>query len=112
MYKVVTASPLLDTTILHLLGQDPDRALDDARVRWVYREEWKHAFPEYDGGTMLDDIELADGIFYTGVGEEVVSSLEMSCRIGRRAADLLIMRSLHRRLSHETNQCDLGRNGF
>lgn len=88
MYKVVTAAPLLDATILNLLGQDPDRALEDAEVRWVHREEWKHAFLEYDGGALLDDIELADGIFYTGAGEEVVSSLEMSCRMGRRAADL------------------------
>lgn len=89
MYKVVTTSPLLNTTILNLLGQDPDRSLEDAGVRWVHREEWKHAFLDYDGGAMLDDIEIADGIFYTGVGEEVVSSLEMSCRMGRRAADLL-----------------------
>ena len=89
LYKIVTASPLLDSTILSLLGQDPDRALEDAGVRWVHREEWKHAFLEFDGSAMLDDIEIADGIFYTGVGEEVVSSLEMSCRTGRRAADLL-----------------------
>ena len=58
-------------------------------MRWVHREEWKHAFLEYDGSAMLDNIEIADGIFYTGVGEEVVSSLDMSCRMGRRAADLL-----------------------
>ena len=89
LYKIVTASPLLDSTILSLLGQDPDRALEDAGVRWVHREEWKHAFLEFYGRAMLDDIEIADGIFYTGVGEEVVSSLEMSCRTGRRAADLL-----------------------
>lgn len=89
LYKIVTASPILNSTILNLLGQDPDRALEDAGARWVHREEWKHAFLEYDGSAMLDDIEIADGIFYTGVGEEVVSSLEMSCRMGRRAADLL-----------------------
>ncbi len=60
----------------------------------MQREEWKHAFLEYDGGgAMLDDMEIADGIFYTRVGEEVVSSLEMSCRTGRRAADLLYLRA-------------------
>ena len=89
LYKIVTASPLLDSTIMNLLGQDPNRTLGDAGVRWVHREEWKHAFLEYDGSAMLDNIEIADGMFYTGVGEEVVSSLEMSCRMGRRAADLL-----------------------
>ncbi|KAL8709138.1 MAG: hypothetical protein Q9225_007494 [Loekoesia sp. 1 TL-2023] len=89
MYKVVTASPLLDATILSLLGHDPDRALEDAGVRWVHREEWKYAFLEHDRGAMLDDFEIADGMFYTGVGEEVVSSLEMSCKMGRRAATLL-----------------------
>ena len=89
LYRIVTASPLLDSTILKLLSQDPEIALEDAGVRWVHREEWKHAFLKYDGSAMLDNIEIADGIFYTGVGEEVVSSLEMSCRMGRRAADLL-----------------------
>ena len=89
LYRIVTASPLLDSTILTLLGQDPETALEDAGVRWVHRKEWKHAFLEYDGSTMLDNIQIADGIFYGGFGEEVVSSLEMSCRMGRRAADLL-----------------------
>ena len=58
-------------------------------MRWVHREEWKHAFLEYGQGALLDDIEIADGIFYTGAGEEVVSTLEMSRRMGKRAADLL-----------------------
>ena len=89
LYRIVTASPLLNSTILTLLGQDSDRALEDAGVRWVHREEWKHAFLEYGGSTMLDNIQIADGIFYVGFGEEVVSSLEMGCRMGRRAADLL-----------------------
>lgn len=89
MYKIVTASPVLDATILSLIGQDPDRTLEDAGVRWVHREEWKHAFLEYDGGSMLDDMEIGAGIFYTGAGEEVVSSLEMSCRMGRRSAQLI-----------------------
>lgn len=68
MYKLVTTSPLVDTTILNLLGQDPDRALKDAGVRWVYREGWKHAFLEYEGAATLNDIEIADGISYTGLG--------------------------------------------
>lgn len=89
LYKIVTASPLLDSTILNLLGQNPDRTLEDAGVRWVHREVWQHAFLEYNGSAMLDNIEIADGILNTGVGEEEVSSLEMSCRMGRRVADLL-----------------------
>ena len=89
LYRIITASPLLGSTILKLLGQDPEIALEDAGVQWVHRKEWKHAFLEYDGSVMLDNIETADGIFYTGFVDEVVSSLEMSCRMGRRAADLL-----------------------
>ena len=38
---------------------------------------------------MLNDIEINDGIFCTGVGEEIVSSLKVSCRMGLLAADLL-----------------------
>lgn len=92
MYKILSASPLLNSTILTLLGQDPSRALEDVGVRWVSRKEWKYAFLEKYGGrvtTMLDDIEIADGIFYTGFADELVSSLEMSCRMGRRVADLV-----------------------
>ena len=101
MYKVVTATPLANKTILSLLGY-PDGAngttLEDAGVRWVHREKWHYAFPEYSNrqeAVMLDDFEIADGIYYTGIGDEVVTSLEMSCKMGRRAADLLYYERLN-----------------
>ena len=89
MYRIVTATTLDDRVILELLGHDPKRPLQDAEVHWVHRQNWEHAFLEYNGAAMQDDIEIAESIFYTGASEELVSSLEMSCRMGRRAALLL-----------------------
>ncbi|KAL9598125.1 MAG: hypothetical protein Q9219_004681 [cf. Caloplaca sp. 3 TL-2023] len=91
LYRVLTASPLTDSTILAFLGHEPgSKTLQEAGVRWVHREQWEGAVVEYDGQPVLDDIEIAEGIFYTGVGEQLVSSsLEMSCRMGVRAAELL-----------------------
>ena len=89
MYKVVSAAPLDDDMIFKLLGKSTDSTLEGHGVRWVHRQVWHKAFPEHSNNIMLNNIEIADRIFYTGVGEEVVSSLEMSCRMGRLAANLL-----------------------
>ncbi|KAL8835485.1 MAG: hypothetical protein Q9205_007148 [Flavoplaca limonia] len=94
LYRVLTASPLTDSTILALLSQDPDKTLEDAGVQWVHREKWEHAVLEYDGQPVLDDMEIAEGIYYTGVGEQLFSSLEMSCRMGARAAELLYYKKI------------------
>lgn len=88
LYKIVSATPLEDSMIAELLGKPKDSTLEEIGVRWVHRQAWPYASPKFRKGAMLDNIELADGIFYTGAGEEVVSSLEMSCRMGRLAADL------------------------
>ncbi len=75
--------------IAKLLGNSEDSTLENLGVRWIHRQIWSHASPKFRNGAMLDNIEVADGVFYTGVGEEVVSSLEMSCRMGQLAANLL-----------------------
>lgn len=89
MYKVVSAAPLDNSMIAKLLGKSPNSTVESLGVRWIHRQVWHQAFPEYSKNAMLNNIEIADGIFYTGVGEEIVSSLEMSCRMGRFAAELL-----------------------
>jgi len=89
LYKVVSAAPTEDGMIAKLLGNSEDSTLENLGVRWIHRQIWSHASPKFRNGAMLDNIEVADGVFYTGVGEEVVSSLEMSCRMGQLAANLL-----------------------
>ena len=89
MYKVVSAAPLDDGIILKFLGKPLDSTLEGVGVRWVHRQVWHQAFPEHYSSVLPNNIEIADGIFYTGFGEEIVSSLEMSCRMGRLAARLL-----------------------
>lgn len=89
LYKVVSAAPLEDAMILRLLGKRPNSSLEANGIQWVHRQAWHHAFPEHSKHAMLDDVEIADSIFYTGAGEEIASSLEISCRMGRLAANLL-----------------------
>lgn len=89
LYRVVTAASLEDSFIAELLGKPQNSSLTDLGVRWIHRQSWHYASPSFSNAALLDNIEISDGVFYTGAGEEVVSSLEMSCRMGQLAANLL-----------------------
>jgi Prenylcysteine lyase/NAD(P)-binding Rossmann-like domain len=90
LYKVVSATPVEDRLIAKLLGRPQNSTLEELGVEWVHRQVWPNASPEFPlKGALLDKIGIADGIFYTGVSDEIVSSLEMSCRMGEWAASLL-----------------------
>jgi hypothetical protein len=89
MYKVVSATPIDSGMIFKLLGKPTNSTFEGIGVQWVHCQVWHQAFPEHSNNVMLNNIEIADGIFHTGVGEEIVSSLEMSCRMGRLAVKLL-----------------------
>lgn len=89
LYRLVTAAPLEDGFVAKLLGKAQNSTLADLGVRWLHRQSWPYASPSFSNAALLDNIEIADGVFYTGAGEEVESSLEMSCRMGQLAAKLL-----------------------
>lgn len=98
LYRVVSAHPMDDSTIARLVGHDDyhdGTALDEYGIRWVDRQVWPHAFPQsshHRPTALLDEIEIAENLFYTGAGEEVVSSMEMSCRMGDNVARWLFWR--------------------
>ena len=51
--------------------------------RWTHRQAWPHASSKFARTRRF----LTHSLFYTSSGEEVVSSLEMSCRLGHNAAE-------------------------
>jgi glycine/D-amino acid oxidase-like deaminating enzyme len=89
LYKITSAEPLPDSIIAEMFGKSPSTLLDSLDIRWIHRQAWPLASPKCTRGPQLDSIELTDGLFYTGIGEELVSSMEMSCRMGRQVADMI-----------------------
>ena len=89
LYRMVSAAPVEDGMIAKLLGRPQNSTLTDLEVRWIHRQIWPLASPKISNHALLDNVEIAKDLFYTGVGEEVVSSSEMSCRMGKLVAGLL-----------------------
>jgi prenylcysteine oxidase/farnesylcysteine lyase len=88
LYKIVSTSYLDDKDILALFGKSESSSLDDIEVQWIHRHAWPYAAPRFRKGPVLDDVRLAKGVYYAGIADEIVPSLEMSCRMGELAANL------------------------
>jgi hypothetical protein len=97
LVKVVSSHAISDSIIAELLGQPEDMALAKLGVRWVHRQAWPLAFPCQVTGPKLDNIELAPNLFYTGVAEEVIPTMEMNCRVAKNVAGLIGGRLLAQR---------------
>lgn len=64
-----------------------DFSLQDLGVTWVHRQAWPYAYPQFDPQKpLLENIEIAPDLFYTAAGEEALSTMEMSCRMGNNVA--------------------------
>ena len=96
VYKIVSSKPIPDDEIARLLGhhiESPDKdsqiyePLQNLGVTWVHRQAWPHAYPHFTSGRpILDDIEIAPDLYYTAAAEEVLSTMEMGCRMGLNVA--------------------------
>ena len=91
LYRVVSKHEISSRDIGHLFGYDApnDAALKELGVSWVKRAVWPYTFKPFDGQRSLDDLQILPGLYYAGAGEDLVTSLELSCRMGRNAAELL-----------------------
>jgi hypothetical protein len=96
LYKIISAGPIPDSVIAEMFGEAPETPLDALDIRWIHNQVWPFAFPSRTGGARLNNMELANGLFYTGIGEELVSSMEMSCKMGGLVADM-VFEKLYRR---------------
>jgi hypothetical protein len=64
------------------------------KLGWVYRVSWPNATALYKAETTTGrprPMTLTKGLYYPGSAVDIMDSLEMSCRIGRNAADLLVL---------------------
>ena len=96
VYKIISSKPIPDDEIARLLGYNIDssnitkqeeQTLYDLGVTWLHRQEWPHAYPQFDPKQpILDNIEIAPDLYYTAASEEVLSTMEMGCRMGKNVA--------------------------
>jgi hypothetical protein len=60
-------------------------------LAWVHREHWQNATALFDTAKVgVSPIEPTENLYYTGSAGDIVDSMEMSCRIGRNVARLLV----------------------
>lgn len=96
VYKIVSSKPITDDEIASLLSHSLSsptdnfsclRTIRDIGVTWLHRQAWPHAYPQFDPKRpILDDIEIAPDLYYTAAAEDVLSTMEMSCRMGKNLA--------------------------
>ncbi|KAI9710458.1 MAG: hypothetical protein M1812_007426 [Candelaria pacifica] len=92
LYKLVSPDPIPSSTI-HLLLNKTQPPTTNNNVhnppQWIHHETWPHAYPHFPPRTTFDNVELAPGIYYTGAGENLISSMEMSCLMGYNVAGII-----------------------
>jgi prenylcysteine oxidase / farnesylcysteine lyase len=92
LYRVFSRHRIEDGNLVQMIGQKfhEGSELSDYDISWVHRQAWPHAFPRYqENHAIIDEIEIAPKLFYLNGAEEVISSMEMSCRMGHNAAEKL-----------------------
>lgn len=56
-------------------------------ITWVHRQVWPYARPTFNSNqSLLNNGEIAQDLFYTAASEDILSSMEMSCRMGHSVA--------------------------
>lgn len=89
VFKITSTQEISDELIVKLLGYQVGAELDDIQVRWVHRKAWAEYLVETVRGPKLDNMQLAPGLYYTGVAQELLPTMEMSCRVGVQVADFV-----------------------
>ncbi|KAI7354182.1 hypothetical protein KC354_g11246 [Hortaea werneckii] len=92
LYRIHSERALEDAELVSMLGtEENDEPPSLTEVSWVRRDVWPKAFLPYrKGHDFVGKFELAPRLYYTGGGEEVMSSMEMSCKMGERVASRLV----------------------
>ncbi|KAI4616975.1 uncharacterized protein J4E87_008487 [Alternaria ethzedia] len=92
LYRVVSLEYISEGELAAMIGKDWEEGQNatDIGFSWVHRQEWSKAFPKFDDGRgVTGDLQVAEGVFWLGGGNEVTSSLEMSCKMGRNVVALI-----------------------
>lgn len=90
LYRVHSRAYMEDDDIVRMIGQDPkeNRKLSDYGIHFVRRQAWPHSYPQRLEGKLniVDKIEIAPNLYYLSGAEGIISSMEMSCLMGRNVA--------------------------
>lgn len=90
LYRVHSRQYLEDSEIVWMLGHrmESEKKLDDYGVAFVHRRAWPHSYPQTGEGRReyVEKIEIAPDLFYLKGAESIMSTMEMSCRMGRNVA--------------------------
>ncbi|KAI4673165.1 uncharacterized protein J4E78_001672 [Alternaria triticimaculans] len=92
LYRIASLEYISEGKLAAMIGKDWEEGQNatDIGFSWIHRQEWSKAFAEFDDGRGVSgDIQVAEGVFWLGGGDEVTSSLEMSCNMGRNVASLI-----------------------
>ncbi|KAI4660205.1 uncharacterized protein J4E79_006010 [Alternaria viburni] len=92
LYRVVSLEYISEGELAAMIGKywEEGQNATDIGFSWVHRQEWSKAFPKFDDGRgVTGDIQVAEDVFWLGGGNEVTSSLEMSCKMGRNVVALI-----------------------
>jgi hypothetical protein len=89
LYRIVSRHRIKDEELARMMDKPwrVGQRYSEAGLTWLHRQEWPQAFPRFEKGKSLPgDVEIADNLFDLGLAEGVISSMEMSCRMGRNVA--------------------------
>lgn len=93
LYKIVSREVLSNEEIGSYLTKDTDDPTEPL-ISWIDRQPLPASVPTVeDFDDLLEDVEIAPGLFYAGGGEQVVAIAEFGCRMGLNAARLVAGRS-------------------
>lgn len=86
IFKIVSTHEIPDSFIAELLGYPPDTPSHELPIQWMDRQAWPDYMLNEVRGPKLDSMQLARGLFYTGVSGELLPTMEMSCRVANKIA--------------------------
>jgi len=96
LYKVFSPSAPNSTFLAHMLGleqphDDAETGISEKDISWIYRKVWNSYPYEYPRVT-FENIQLDDGLWYTGGMDSFISTMETNALMGKNVARLVINR--------------------
>ena len=92
LYRIISRKEIPFPNIEHCL--ETDQTSDRPIISWIDRAPFPRTVPVVDLHddcfNILEQIEIAPGIYYAGGGEQIVASAEFGCRMGQNVANLII----------------------
>lgn len=90
LYRVHSRRYMKDVYLVRMVsaGLNEDLILRVHGIGYVRRQVWPNSFSSGEGNRtdVIDNMRMRPGLYYLNGAEGILSSMEMSCRMGRNAA--------------------------